>query len=41
MMIDSEWLKEEKNYTSLQINELIINNIRNLKKRNVLNAVKN
>lgn len=33
MIIDLEWLKEEKNITSLQINELIINNIRNLKKK--------
>ena len=33
MIIDLEWLKEEKNYISLQINELIINNIRNLKKK--------
>ena len=33
MIIDLEWLKEEKNYISLQINELIITNIRNLKKK--------
>ena len=33
MTIDLEWLEEEKDSTSLQINELIINNIRNLKKK--------
>lgn len=33
MLIDLEWLKEEKNQASLQINELIINNIKNLKKK--------
>lgn len=33
MAIDLEWLKEEKKNTSLQINELIINNISKLKKR--------
>lgn len=33
MSIDLDWLKKEKDYTSLKINDLIINNIKNLKKR--------